>query len=88
MLLITRRNDEAVIINGNIAVRVVEIRGNRVKLGFDYPEGNTVYREELYRKIQEANKSALNMNTTQLGDVLSRLAQPKNSITPENEDDK
>lgn len=58
MLLITRRKDEAIVINGDIEITVVEIKGGRVKLGFDYPEGNTVYRKELYLKIQEENRTA------------------------------
>lgn len=58
MLLITRRVDESIIINGDIELKVVEVKGGRVKIGFEYPEGNTVYRKELYLKIQEENQSA------------------------------
>tara|TARA_B100001248_G_C27225961_1_gene382521 strand:- start:124 stop:363 length:240 start_codon:yes stop_codon:yes gene_type:complete len=65
MLLITRRPGESVVINDNIHLTVVEVRGGRVKLGFDYPEGNTVYRKELYLKIQDENKAA----ATSIGDV-------------------
>lgn len=61
MLLITRRMNESVVINNTIEVTVVEVRGGRVKLGFEYPEGNTVYRKELFLKIQEENKSAANI---------------------------
>ncbi len=45
-------------INGSIEVRVLEIRGGRVKLGFDYPAGNTVFRQELFAKIQAENQAA------------------------------
>ena len=58
MLLITRRTKESIIINGCIEVTIVEVRGGRVKLGFEYPEGNTVYRKELFLKIQDENKTA------------------------------
>ena len=58
MLLITRRVGESVVINGDIELKIVEVRGGRVKIGFEYPEGNTVYRKELYLKIQEENKTA------------------------------
>ncbi len=68
MLLITRRTGESIIINGSIEVKVVEVRGGRVKLGFEYPEGNTVYRQELFTKIQEENKAAAT------GPDLSKLA--------------
>lgn len=65
MLLITRRENEAVVINGNIEITVVSVKGGKVKLGFEYPRGNTVYRKELFLKIQEENKSA----TTNIGDI-------------------
>ena len=58
MLLITRRTGESVIINSSIVVKVVDVQGGRVKLGFEYPEGATVYRQELFAKIQEENKAA------------------------------
>jgi carbon storage regulator len=58
MLLITRREDEAIVINGNITVKVLEVRGGRVKLGFEFPPGSTVYRQELFAKIQAENQAA------------------------------
>lgn len=74
MLLITRRTNESIVINDNIEVTIVEVRGGRVKLGFEYPEGNTVYRKELYLKIQEENKTAAS-NT---GDISKLLNSIKN----------
>lgn len=79
MLLITRRPGEAIVINGEIAVKVVDIRGGRVKLGFEFPEGNTVYREELFTKIQAENKAAALGHGAPLADVLKRLPTP---LTP------
>lgn len=73
MLLITRRVDEAIVINNHIQVTVVEVRGGRVKLGFEYPEGNTIYRKELYLKIQEENQSAASM----AGDINKLLSTIK-----------
>lgn len=70
MLLITRRTSESVIINGCIHVKIIDVRGNRVKLGFEFPEGNTVYREELYVKIQEENESAAKIDPQMLGNIL------------------
>jgi carbon storage regulator len=58
MLLITRREGEAIVVNGTIEVRVLEIKGGRVKLGFEYPQGNTVFRQELFQKIQAENQAA------------------------------
>lgn len=58
MLLITRRTGEAIVINGTIEVKVLEVSGGRVKLGFEYPPGSSVFRQELFAKIQEENKAA------------------------------
>lgn len=51
MLVLTRRKDEAIIIGDNIRVTVVEIRGDRVKLGFEAPGEVTVHREEIHQRI-------------------------------------
>lgn len=73
MLLITRRTNESIVINDNIEVTIVEVRGGRVKLGFEYPEGNTVYRKELFLKIQEENKTA----ASNKGDITKLLSSIK-----------
>jgi carbon storage regulator len=58
MLLITRRSGEAIVINGTIEVKVLEVKSGRVKLGFEYPPGSSVFRQELFMKIQEENQAA------------------------------
>ena len=74
MLLITRRSNEAVVINGEIEVTIVEVKGGRVKLGFEYPEGNTVYRKELFLKIEEENKTAATIGGD-ISKLLSHIAK-------------
>ena len=58
MLYLTRKSGEAVIINGDIEVTVVDIRGRSVKPGFTFPQGASVLRSELYEKIQKENLEA------------------------------
>jgi carbon storage regulator len=58
MLLMTRRVGEALMINGEIELKILEVRGNRVKIGCEFPAGNTVFRQELFEKIQTENKAA------------------------------
>jgi len=78
MLLITRREDETVIINEEIEVTVVEVRGGRVKLGFNFPEGSTVYRKELFLKIQEENKQAADsINKVSISQLLNKIKNNK-----------
>ena len=86
MLLIARRQSESVIINGFIEVKVIEIKGNRVKLGFEYPAGNTVYREEIFQKIQEENRSAMQkVDKQKLDDVLKKFSVPGKAAPDEKE---
>ena len=58
MLLMTRRTGEAIVINGDIIIKVLEVRGGRVKLGCEYPTGSSVFRQELFDKIREENEAA------------------------------
>ena len=58
MLYLTRKIGESVIINDNIEVTVVDIRGKSIKLGFTFPPEATVLRRELYERIQAENKAA------------------------------
>ena len=58
MLFLTRKIGESVVINDNIEVTIVEVRGRSIKLGFDFPPDVTVLRRELFDKIQEENRAA------------------------------
>jgi carbon storage regulator len=60
MLFLTRKIGESVVINDNIEVTVVEVRGRSIKLGFEFPPDVTVLRRELFDKIQEENRAAAN----------------------------
>ncbi|MCB1970058.1 MAG: carbon storage regulator [Geminicoccaceae bacterium] len=58
MLYLTRRAGEAVIINNSIEVRVVELKGKTVKLGFVFPPNATVLREEIFQQVKQQNEEA------------------------------
>lgn len=59
MLYLTRRAGEAVIINNAIEVRVVEVRGRNVRLGFRFPPDASVLREEVFLQIRSENEAAV-----------------------------
>ena len=57
MLVLSRKKDESIIINDHIRVTVVEIRGDKVRLGIDAPKDVTVHRQEVYEAIQKQLKA-------------------------------
>ncbi|MBQ8326624.1 MAG: carbon storage regulator CsrA [Lachnospiraceae bacterium] len=65
MLALSRKKNEALVINNNIEITVLEIKGEQVKLGISAPKDVPVYRKEVYIQIQEANKEAMNATVAQ-----------------------
>lgn len=57
MLVLSRKKNESIIINDHITVTVVEIRGDKVRLGIDAPKEVTVHRREVYEAIQNQAKA-------------------------------
>lgn len=58
MLVLSRKANEKVVIEGGIVVHVLEIRGDKVRLGFDAPRDMAIHREEVWVAIQGADKDA------------------------------
>ncbi len=54
MLVLSRKKDGVVRIGDDIQVYVIEIRGDKVRLGFTAPPGVSIHREEIYNKIKES----------------------------------
>ena len=59
MLALSRKKNEALVINNNIEITVLEIKGEQVKLGISAPKEVPVYRKEVYAQIQEVNSAAV-----------------------------
>ncbi|MCI5821433.1 MAG: carbon storage regulator CsrA, partial [Lachnospiraceae bacterium] len=59
MLALTRKKGESLVINNNIEVTVLEIRGDQVKIGISAPKDVPIYRKEVYLQIQEETKEAM-----------------------------
>ena len=58
MLYLSRKIGESIVINNNIELTVVEVRGKSVKLGFTFPTDATVLRKEIHEKIMAENMAA------------------------------
>ena len=52
MLVLSRKKDESVVINGNVIVTVVDVRGDKVRLGIEAPKEVPVHRREVYEAIR------------------------------------
>lgn len=70
MLALSRKKDEAVVINNDIEITIIEIKGDHVKLGISAPKSVPVYRKEVYLQIQQSNQEAANIQGI---DVLKNL---------------
>lgn len=58
MLVLSRQRDESIIIGDNVQVTIVDIRGDKVRLGIVAPAEVSVHRKEVYDAIQRENKKA------------------------------
>ena len=59
MLALSRKKNEALILNNDIEITILEIKGDQVKIGISAPKSVSIYRKEVYMQIQEANKAAM-----------------------------
>lgn len=59
MLALSRKKNEALVIDNKIEVTVLEIKGDQVKIGITAPKEVPIYRKEVYVQIQESNKQSL-----------------------------
>jgi carbon storage regulator len=58
MLVLSRTRDESIIIGDNVVVTVVDVRGDKVKLGIEAPQDVSVHRREVYEAIRRENQQA------------------------------
>ncbi len=58
MLVLSRQRDESIMIGENIILTIVDIRGDKVRLGIDAPSEIPVHRREVYEAIQRENREA------------------------------
>ncbi len=61
MLALSRKKKESLVLNNNIEITVLDIKGDQVKLGIAAPRDVSVYRKEIYLQIEQANKEAMNV---------------------------
>lgn len=58
MLVITRKEGEAIVLDGGIEIVVISLEKSQVRLGFGAPSSVRIYRKEIIERIQQANREA------------------------------
>lgn len=66
MLVLSRKKNESIVINNDITIVVVEIRGDKVRLGVEAPKEVPVHRREVYDAIKR-NNAVTNDGTAEAG---------------------
>ena len=71
MLALTRKKGESIIVDNDIEISILELRGDQVKIGITAPKEVPIYRKEVYIQIQKENQAAVNLeNVNVLKDIL------------------
>lgn len=71
MLALTRKKGESLVVNNNIEITVLEIRGDQIKIGISAPKDVPIYRKEVYLQIQKENEEATSVEGLEaLNDLL------------------
>jgi carbon storage regulator len=80
MLVLSRQRDESIIIGDNVQITVVDIRGDKVRLGIEAPAEISVHRKEVYDAIQRENRKAAGLNPDDVAPAgpAKREARPHN----------
>lgn len=66
MLALTRKKDESIIIGDQIEITVLDIQGDKVRLGIQAPKNVAIYRKEIFLEIKEANQAAVQSSVNQI----------------------
>jgi carbon storage regulator len=76
MMVLARKPNQSIMIGDEIEVKVIEVKGEQVKIGLVAPRDVKVFRSEIYEEIQNANKEAANTDVRSAGDIIKKLKIP------------
>jgi carbon storage regulator len=79
MLVLSRQRDESIMIGDNVQITVVDIRGDKVRLGIVAPAEIPVHRKEVYDAIQRENRKAAGVSTQDLAEIVPPPRNPDKS---------
>ena len=73
MLVLSRQRDETIMIGDDVEITVVDIRGDKVRLGIEAPAKIAVHRKEVYEAIREENERASRVADDEIDGLAQRL---------------
>ena len=76
MLVLTRKIGEAIAIDDDIKIVIVQIKGGNVRLGIEAPRNTKIHREEVYLAIQDQNKLDAESQTPILVKNVAKIVMP------------
>jgi len=79
VLVLSRQRDESIIIGDNIVITVVDIRGDKVRLGIQAPTEVPVHRQEVYEAIKRENMRAAGVEVDETQPVIKSLANRRDA---------
>lgn len=77
MLVLSRQRDETIMIGDDIEITIVDIRGDKVRLGINAPRHIQVHRKEVYDAIKRENEQASKMKPQDMTEVVERESKEK-----------
>ncbi len=78
MLVLSRKVGEGIIIDDDVTIKIIEVKGGAIRIGIDAPKNKKIYRQELYDRIVEENRSAARSDITDLDSLGVNLTIEKN----------
>ena len=73
MLILNRKIDEAIVINENITIRILDIVDGKVKIGIDAPRDINILRQEVYDAVKAENQASIDNNDDDVLDMIKNL---------------
>lgn len=84
MLVLARKIGEKIILNDNIEIIVLDSNQNTVRIGVNAPKNVSVYREELYKEIKNANISSNDVSANSVSELHNLIKDRRNAFTTSN----